>query len=465
MQSRTFGRILSIIVLASFCLSACKCQQKNPPIQVPTPPVLQALPVLSEGMQWVKKMLSQYPELAWLKKTEVHTEEGKESYSKLIYGQKFVDFDHSLMSLYCLKLILDGREASYQEFTAAQPQNLKLSRESFEALHEQGMNLLKANYQNISSAEMQKTMEVAIILKDIIKSEKARAIFQKYGAHATDQEDFHAEAMGILKINPRLSRTFSQLSYSGKQLLIKIANLGSYEQITHLEGGPSVFGKLKMSSIAATDPIALSFDLFIHTCDFAGLGHVNQTSSTVYTQQAHLAIQAMGEACRVLSDPTKTEADAYDAYIAVRASWLGLNPYDRDDRVLTRIGAMLRLFTPEEGDALKKAIHQLSMEELEQIIAQLDVRLGEEIGRTPTAMPDVLVNLYNNKGLGETSTERLSQAVIRGLPFIAKVLEQHKQNPAVPLNFNEVAVIAKSTPDLLLINGFQIEPNGNVIVQ
>jgi hypothetical protein len=183
-------------------------------------------------------------------------------------------------------------------------------------------------------------------------------------------------------------------------------------------------------------------------------------------------MQAMARACSVLSDPTKTEADAYDAYMNVRASWLGLNPSDRDDRVLTRIAAMLRLFTPEEGSALKNAILQLTPEDRERIVSQLDVRLGEELGRTPTYMPALLVNLYNNKDLGATPNERLSQAVIRGLPFIAKVLEQQQQklrqnqaNPEIPLNFNKAAGIAKSMPDLLQTSRFQIESDGNVTVQ
>lgn len=87
-------------------------------------------------------------------------------------------------------------------------------------------------------------------------------------------------------------------------------------------------------------------------------------------------------------------------------------------------------------------------------------------------MPAVLVNLSNNKDLGATSTERLSQAVIYGLPFIARVLEQHQQqilqyqaNPEVPLNFNPVAGIAKTTPQLLERSTFQIHSDGTVTLQ
>lgn len=488
MKKRRFGQILTIVLLASLCLGSCKCKKKNSSAQAPAPTpvhipvqvpaVVQAPPVFSEGRQWVNHIVTIYPEITWLANASVRkTEEGQATvdkpYSEQMFGQKFIEFDRSLMTLYCMKLILNGSDRAYQEFTSAQPENVKLSRESFRTLHEQGLSLVNSNYQNITPTEMLQAMETALVLGDMGKSETARDIFKVYGANAPDHDDFHGQAMEILRNNPRLSYSFSRLSYSAKQLLLKAANLAHYGHITHLEGGPSMFSKLKQSNVPVTDAAALSFDLFVHTCDVAGaLGHVNNTSSIVYTESTHRAMQAMAQACRVLTDPAKTEADAYDAYLSVRASWLGLNPSDRDDRVLTRIAAMLRLFTPEEGVALKNAISELSIEDRQRIVSQLDVRQGEEIGRTPTYMPAVLVNLYNNNALGATPSERLSQAVIRGLPFIARVLEQHHeklvQNQAsldIPLNFNKVAGVAKSNPDLFLTHAFQIESDGNVTLQ
>ncbi|SPJ31992.1 unnamed protein product [Candidatus Protochlamydia amoebophila UWE25] len=57
-----------------------------------------------------------------------------------------------------------------------------------------------------------------------------------------------------------------------------------------------------------------------------------------------------------------------------------------------------------------------------------------------------------------------------GLPFLAKVLEKHKQslfenkaNPKIPLNFNKAAGIAKERPYALL-NEFNIDQEGNVCI-
>jgi hypothetical protein len=217
--------------------------------------------------------------------------------------------------------------------------------------------------------------------------------------------------------------------------------------------------------------LALVFDLFVHTCDVAGaLGHVNNQSSLVYTEPSHLAMQAMVDACKVLSNPHKTEIDAYNTYLTIRANWLGLDPQDRTCRALARIGAMLRLFTPEEGLILKQAVSKLDPEVQARVIAQLDLQDGREFGRTPTYMPALLVNLANNAELGSSKEERLSQAVILGLLFVSRVLERHKQNlakhkadPNIPLNFNKAAGMAKTDP-LALAGAFNIDSEGNVSI-
>jgi hypothetical protein len=179
-------------------------------------------------------------------------------------------------------------------------------------------------------------------------------------------------------------------------------------------------------------------------------------------------MQAVAQACRVLAEPNKTEMDAYNTYLAIRADWLGLNAQDRTYRVVIRVGAMLRLFTPEEGILLKEAILKLDKKMQTRLIEQFDIREGEELESTPTYVPAVLVNLSNNPKLGSSKEERITQTILIGLPFVARVLENHKQalaenkaNPAIPLNFNKAAGVAKSDPNKLL-NTFEIDAEGNV---
>lgn len=428
-----------------------------------------------EGKDWVEKCVELHPEILWLADANVRkTEEGQATlqgpYSEQLFGQKFIEFDRTIMTIRCLKLILDGSDQAYAEFTAVQPKEQKLSRESFQALHLQGQRLLQSKWEGLTEVQMAQAMETALVLGDIGKSEKARELFKPYGPSAPDHDDFYEEAIKIIEQNPQLSPSFARLPAASKKLIAEIANLAHYGHVTHLEGGTGMFSTLKESGVPYRDPIALSFDLFVHTCDVAGaLGHVNNQSSVTYTEFTHRAMQAMGEAVRVLGNPEKTEWDAYNAYLATRASWLNLNAEDRSDRVLARISSMIRLFTPEEGIVLRNAMLQLAPSMRDRIIAQLDVRAEILPGRTPTYMPAVLLNLAGNPQLGATKEERLSKAITIGLPFITRVLEKYQEllasgqfDPMIPLNFNQMAGVAKSAPESLVKGEFTIEANGNI---
>lgn len=429
-----------------------------------------------EGIKWVEQCIERYPEILWLADNNVRkTEEGQASsqasYSEQLFGRKYVEFDRTIMTLHCLKLVLDGSQRAYEEFTFAQKDN-KLTKESFYTLHLQGQRILHSHWQDLSSQQIAETMLTALVLKDMGKCETARKIFKKFGVSAPDQDDYYHEAMTVLEKYPDLCPSFACLSPKSKELLFKTSGIAHYGHITHLEGGTEIFLGLQESGIAYKDPIALSFDLFVHTCDVAGaLGHVNHRSSLAYTELTHKALQATGEAVRVLSNQNMSVWDAYQAYVQIRADWLGLDASDANDRVLVRVGAMLRLFTPEEGIILKQAMQQFDPQVRQRIVAQLDVPEGILEGRTPTYMPALLVNLSNNTTLGRTKEERLFKAVLIGLPFIARVLERcHEMlkdgefDPNIPLNFNQMAGVAKTSPELLE-SSFCIDQEGNVLLK
>lgn len=443
------------------------------PAQAVTPVTMQE----EQGTQWVQKCMDQYPEILWLANRDVRkTEEGQEakgSYSEQLFQEKFIEFDRTLLTLHCLKLILDGREAAYKEFVSAQPESDRLSRASFQELHRQGKDLLLHNPWGLSDVEMRQAMEASLVLGDMGKSEKARALFKVYGVKAPDHDDFHEEAMQVLKSHPDLCPTFASLPEVAQQLLIKTANLAHYGHITHLEGGLSMFSKLKESQLGVQDLNALRFDLFVHTCDVAGaLGHLHSRSSMMYTEPTYRAIQATHEACLLFQDPEKTEWDAYQSYLAVRAQWLGLDPDDQIERVLTRIGTMMRLYSPAEGSLLKEAVASLNEGQKAKIVEQLDIQKGKKENRTPTYMPAVLVNLLNQSQLGDTREERLKQTVLLGLPFLSQVLQRQEErliakqaDAQIPLNFNPIAGLVKKNPKALQNADFEIDADGKVLLK
>lgn len=129
---------------------------------------------------------------------------------------------------------------------------------------------------------------------------------------------------------------------------------------------------------------------------------------------------------------------------------------------------MLRLFTPKEGQILKKAMDRFDETTLYKILSGFDEHSSQFA--TPTYMPAALVNLMNHSNLGNSKEERLSRAIPLGLPFLAKVLEKHQKlvnegefDPNIPLNFNSIAGTVKDNPYALRYP-FSIQENGHVVI-
>lgn len=409
-----------------------------------------------------------FPEIQWLESDDVRkTEEGQPT-----TPTRFPEFERTLMTLRCLSLILEGTDEAYQIFTKDQTDN-KLSWESFSELHKEGVSLLNSQWKGLSSEEMKQAMETALVLGDIGKTETARTIFSPFGPKAPDHDDFYGEVLNVLTSHPHLCPSYAKLPPSGQELLAITANLAHFGHMTHIEGTADMYQTLNQSGIVQQDREALAFELFIHTCDVAGaLAHVNKDSSLTYTEHAHKAMKAVREAIDVLAVPGKTKQDAYNHYLMIRASWLTLNHENPSHRVLTRIGAMLRLFEQSEGATLADAMGTLPPEEQEKIAKYLSDTPQPNSGRTPTYMPALLINLLNNQMLGPNKEDRLGQVVTIGLPFIANILEMHQillaengLDPSIPLNFNAAAGVAKGSPQNLKANMFEIDKEGLVVLK
>ncbi len=413
---------------------------------------------------WVLKYTEKYPELLLLANSEVRkTEEGcqieKGSDSVALFGKQYVEFDRTVMTLRVLHWVIEGSDEAYELFTQDQPIQLKLSPESFSELHFQVTEMIESGWEGLSQEEMIQALEVALILGDMGKSEKARLLFDPHGGFPFDHDDFHELMLIVLQSYPELLPSFDKLPRAAKMLLSQSANLAHYGHITHLEGGNGMFTKLVDHLRREQTPFYFNFDLMVHLCDVAGaLGHINPRSSLTYTESTHRSLQAVKVACQ----KEASEQELYDTYLELRAKQLGLKTDAPAGRVLTRIGAMLRLYCLADGKILEEAFASLNTKLKDEIIAQLDPKQGNLHERTPTYMPAMLINLANHEQLGNSREERVKQAVTRGVPFLAKALRAHT-DPKHRLCFNHAAGVAKREPQAIHeATAFEIDLEGMV---
>jgi hypothetical protein len=411
------------------------------PQQVIEPPAIVWAGRPTDVCQWVRR----YPELLWLAQRDVTaTQEGRPageaSPSVQLFGEQFIEFDRSLLSLRALDWLLDGSDGAYKAWVSPQGETGRLSREDFKQLHEWAVRL---NQRHV--------VEAALVLGDLGKAARVREHMAALGCDALDHDDFYVQMVALLQHWPELSPTFKRLSEEQRALLGAAAGLAHYGHITHLEGGPEIFAGLVGAS---ADAVELS--LLVQVCDVAGaLGHLVGSGSLAYKEATHRALMATAEACRHVEDP----AEAYRQLLAVRAGWLGLDPDKREEWALTRVGAMLRLVDAADGQLLRQAGYGFS-EPLARLWYQPECDLNR---LAPTYVPALFLNLANNAHLGTTRQERLHWALAIGVPFLREAMALAA--PGVRLNFNSIAGIAKDDPWRLVWQWPGVDAEGNVYLQ
>ena len=410
----------------------------------------------SESLSYVEIRTSEsldqiFPELRWLREGEVTvTQEGV-----CTRNPKTIEYDRTLLTIKCLDLIIQGGSEAYQEFVKAQKVD-PLTREAFDSLHQKNSYFQEKFH--LTPDRLQLLLRSALVMGDLGKTEKAREIFPKITT--PDHDDFEKEALCILRDSPSLCPTFEQLNPREQEILIQATGLIHFGHVYHLEGGHEMFSHLKK---AAPDEAILEFALFVQRCDVAGaLGHRNSDASVTFTQTTFEMYEAVGKACKVLLDPSKNPGDAYQTFVDLRAQKVGLDPRTSEGHILTRIAAMLRVFTPEAMAPYQSAYDKLPAEEKDLLNKWFCNDTPPEETLTPTYVPAVLLNLVGNLGV--------EKGIQLGLPVIAKALEAFHSNRPADLRacFNPLAGQAKNPhAESLFQKGIiAIDPsNGNITLK
>jgi hypothetical protein len=422
------------------------------------------VPPIRSTFDEAQQHADRHPELAWLADSGVAaTNEGlalltdavKDSYSKQLGQQQFFpEFERSLQSLRCLSLIVDGSKSSHEEFVRHQCAP-KLSFAQFQSMCAQWKKLLE-NHPELNANELLQAAQTALVLGDMGKSPKAREEMQALGIDDPDHDDFYGHVMQTPEALKQLP-SFVALNPVQQNVVRSSAGLAHFGHITHCEGGPAMYANLTRTEAGVSSAVPFDFAMVVHMCDVAGaLGHKNNQGSLTYNEHTHLAMQDTIASCELLSSGDALQA--YHQYLSARAERLGLSADIPSDQMLARLGAMLRLFTPQDGVALSAA-------EQDQAMAYLMPEGAAQLPRTPTYMPAVLVNLCNNKKLGESQQARLAQAIRIGIPYITAALQTYRamlssgqMGDDVPLNFNPIAGVAATDPGALMKQQVTINP-------
>lgn len=271
-------------------------------------------------------------------------------------GGKYIELERCLSSIIAFYLLLDGSQKAYEKFTSTQNPSDKLSYDSFTKLHKLAKEL--------ASDEKKKNLLIAMLIySDLGKTPNARKRALERGINNPDHDDWIEQVLSK-ESNAEISYvlpSFFALETEQKNTLKAIA--GSLKvhlgHVLHLEGGIHMFDKLSISLKTGNishDNFKIAF--LIQMCDVsASQGQVSNQGMSAMTENTFEAYQMVWQCLEKLFH-TKSPEVALRYYLNIRGEKLGIKADNPRNQILIRLACMLRLYTAEQGEILKKVANK-----------------------------------------------------------------------------------------------------------
>ena len=305
----------------------------------------------------------------------------KTSWSLALKGKHYIEFERTISSILCLYAFNEGGDTAYTWFTKNQKSSGKLTRKSFDAA--------SALVQGVVQKYSLKLLEINLLFGDLGKTPTAHHLATEHGITEGDHDIFLGQC---LESCPQIFPTYETLNSDEQAIIQSNAGLLHFGHLLHVEGTAiAMLSRLKKSGILLK-PNGFDFELVCHLCDISAvLAHVNNQGSLILTESAYQTTQDGMSSVRALEG--KTENEALQAYLNLRAKRIGLNEISdlRLKNALSRLAAMMRLTTKEDGNRLKKAWEKVL--DKEAILLTLNPLRTDQKIPTPTYVPAVLDNL------------------------------------------------------------------------
>ncbi|MBS0287678.1 MAG: hypothetical protein JSR17_10300 [Proteobacteria bacterium] len=399
--------------------------------------------------------------------------------------RSYMEVKRALSRFYCVEQ-LQRDEAGFAEFVACQQQDKK---------YIPGLN--KEEYLEISKKFQAKdrltidTLKLATLISSVPLSAEAKKradkIFGK-GNYVVDSVEFPAKVFEDInlarQIYPQVDVFLNHLETEAQRQrvtkLLKSAFLHHchYRHMLYTEGSKNMFTTfIKEVKAGRLDKEGYDFWVLYWTTNIAGFqGQVEPKGAyylTLYTYKTMRALESVLES--VFEDETVTEKDLLSAYLNKRASMLDLGNVQAmrlslnlaEQLFLAHIGAMMRMYHPEQGQLLSAAY---MMEKSVVDPLRREFFSPDESMPTPTYAPALFANAkdriieryeqekvflstkrINVKSVNLTAQELKEmlatfEALILCLPLYLKALQEYKRlrrekliSADIPLSFQTIA--------------------------
>ncbi len=389
------------------------------------------------------------PELEWLKGNVNGTPDGK-SIAEM-------EFKRTKLSLDLLQWVFDG---NYEKFTECQLGNTKLSRKSFYEIQQYTRSTLKTDADKYA-------MEAYLVINDLGKIISfVEEVESKLHIQSIDHDELLYEG---LKRMPELSPTFVSLSDDYKEIILKGLstnfNMGQFIQSENLPAN--------LLPLQGIDIKSLNYYMLHVFYDIAGAaGHVKSNGSIIVTDDYWKSFKsANNEICDMVCGKLSAQ-EAYNAYLSKRAEMVNLQLEGNQDIAIVKICNLLRVYSPDEAEQIKKSYCNLPVQVREMLTKELSKDGITENGILLYYAPATLSNAVNY-----FKNNRDSDAINKGIEIIlpilaniyglvkAKINKANKEEKVCTVFIADVAQKAKQPLELPNYKFDFIDVNGNYDVK
>ncbi len=322
-------------------------------------------------------------------------------------NRSYMELKRALSRFYCLQLLQKGG-AGFEAFIASQPRDKKFS----PSLKDSEYLALSEKFSKLETLTVD-TLKVATLISSVPLSVEARKradlIFGK-DKYLVDSVEFPAKVFEDInvacKVYPQVEillnslNTEEERSRAIKLLKSAFSHHRHFRHMLYTEGSKNMFASLlKEVKEKRLDMEAFEFWNLFWTINITGFqGQVDPRGSYYLTSNTFRAMRDLESVLSaVFDDESISEKELLSGYLNYRAHMLDLGNTQAlqinlnviEQQFLAHIGAMMRLYQPEQGQILG-AVYKLQRNVLNSL--RKDFFSADETMPTPTYAPALFAN-------------------------------------------------------------------------
>ncbi|MGY0217988.1 hypothetical protein ACWJJH_11510 [Endozoicomonadaceae bacterium StTr2] len=386
-------------------------------------------------------------QLAWVEGSAYRTSEMDASSGELTVHR---EIPRAMSRIFCIRQLREGKPENYTAFVAPQPEDGRLTRESF--------NHLSALMRRLSDAEYT-ALEASVILSSVTLSnsslQQARKAIPEIEL-PNDTVQFLATTAPYAKaVYPLAAACEKQCPAINTLLTTLFLPDTHFRHMLYVEGGVGMYqhlGRLISQKQITRSGLDLWYAGWV--ANITGFrGHLSPHGSLYLTEDTYQSMQQLKLGLdRMLLQPGYTPLADYLGWKAERLGFNGRLDNGMSEFGLAWLATTLRVHRAQNAEQLVTAWYQLPNDTRKRLAAHVSRLLTQPDLPTPTYGPAVFANALAvcDGNIGKTLVQVLP-AYFSALERAEELKKSGRMQTSVPVNFNLLA--SKESIEQLLASG------------